>query len=265
MRCALDGIGLIGPGLAGWPAARAILAGAAYDAQAPAVIAAPAMLPPAERRRVGVPVKLALAVGMEAAQHAQRDPATLATVFASSSCDPDNVHEICLSLAENAREVSPTRFHNSVHNAPSGYWSIAARARAPSTSLACHNWSFAAGLLEAAAQLVHEAEQVLLIAYDSPYPQPIGPHHPMVAPFGVALLLARASSANSLAQLEIELAPGTSEDRLADPGLERLRLGNPAARALPLLEALAHGGQRLVRLAHVGGNTVSVTVAGAAC
>ena len=77
MKCAIDGIGLIGPGLAGWEASRAILAGAAYDAQAATVIAAPAMLPPAERRRVGVPVKLALAVGMEAALHAQRDPAAL--------------------------------------------------------------------------------------------------------------------------------------------------------------------------------------------
>jgi len=62
MKCAIDGIGLIGPGLAGWEASRAILAGAAYDAQAATVIAAPAMLPPAERRRVGVPVVVANAI-----------------------------------------------------------------------------------------------------------------------------------------------------------------------------------------------------------
>ena len=265
MKCAIDGIGLIGPGLAGWEASRAILAGAAYDAQAATVIAAPAMLPPAERRRVGVPVKLALAVGMEAALHAQRDPAALPTVFASSSCDPDNVHEICLSLAENAREVSPTRFHNSVHNAPSGYWSIAAKARAPSTSLACHDWTFAAGLLEAAAQLVHEAESVLLIAYDSPYPQPIAPHHPMIAPVGVALVLARAPGAHSLAQLEISLEAGAQDDAMADPALDTLRLGNPAARALPLLAALARGGQHTVRLAHVAGNSVRLSVGALPC
>ncbi len=265
MRCALEGIGLIGPGLAGWADGRAVLAGGAYDAQAQTVVPSPALLPPAERRRVGVPVKLALAVGMEAAQHAGRDPAGLPTVFASSSCDPDNVHEICLSLAENAREVSPTRFHNSVHNAPSGYWSIAAKARAPSTSIACHDQTFVAGLLEAAAQLVGEAEAVLLIAYDSPYPWPIGPHHPMTAPMGVALVLAREPGPNSLAQLELALDPAGADDGFDDTALERLRLGNPAARALPLLAAVARGGANRVRLAHVGGNALQVRVQAGPC
>mgnify|MGYP002075717815 CR=1 FL=1 len=34
-------------------------------------------------------------------------------------------------FASDDRLISPTRFHNSVHNAPSGYWSIAARSTRP--------------------------------------------------------------------------------------------------------------------------------------
>ena len=35
--------------------------------------------------------------------------------------DCDNVHAICESLATPERQVSPTRFHNSVHNAAAGW------------------------------------------------------------------------------------------------------------------------------------------------
>ncbi len=260
MKVFVEGIGLVGPGLAGWQASRAALAGHAPYAPEPTVVPSPSVLPPAERRRVGVPVKLALAAGMEAAQHAGRDPSTLATVFASSSCDPDNVHAICVSLAENAREVSPTRFHNSVHNAPSGYWSIAAHARPASTSLACHDWTFPAGLLEAAAQVCVDADAALLIAYDCAYPQPIAPYHPIGAPFGVALVLAREAGPHALAQIDIALVRDAHADTMTDAALEDVRAHNPAARSLPLLSALAAAAPRCVQIAHVGGNALRIDV-----
>jgi hypothetical protein len=51
-------------------------------------------LPPAERRRVGIAIKLALASGFEAVQHAGADAAQLATVFSSTGGDCDNCHNI---------------------------------------------------------------------------------------------------------------------------------------------------------------------------
>ena len=155
MRLFVEGIGLLGPGLNGWQASRPALAGRAAYVRAPTVVTASDRLPPAERRRTGIPVKLALAVGYEALTNAGRDAATTATVFTSSGADSDNVHQICEALATREREVSPTRFHNSVHNVAAGYWSIAARSQEPSTSLCCYDASFAAGLLEAAAQIQH--------------------------------------------------------------------------------------------------------------
>src|SRR5665647_1155890 len=121
----LDGVGLFGPGLTGWEQACEVLAGRQPYVAAPTALPAVEKLPPAERRRVGIPVKLSLAIGLAAARHAGADLASLATVFSSTEADCANTHAILEALASNDRALSPTRFHNSVHNAPSGYWSIA--------------------------------------------------------------------------------------------------------------------------------------------
>jgi len=82
----------------------------------------------------------------------------------------------CKTLASDDRSISPTRFHNSVHNAPAGYWGIASGAMTPATVLCAHDASFGAGLLEALTQLAvdgslgFERGGTLLIAYDMPIP-----------------------------------------------------------------------------------------------
>src|SRR5450631_3143404 len=107
MRAFVEGVGLLGPGLNGWQASRPLLAGDASYAYAPTVVTASELLPAAERRRTGLPVKLALAAGSAAFVHAARDAATTATVFSSSSGDGDNLHHICATLAAPEREISP--------------------------------------------------------------------------------------------------------------------------------------------------------------
>ena len=82
---------------------------------------------------MGAVVKLALAVGLEACAHAGAIPARLPAVFTSSGGDGRNCHEICAALASAERLISPTRFHNSVHNAAAGYWGIATGAPRPRT------------------------------------------------------------------------------------------------------------------------------------
>ena len=233
MRAYVHGVGLLGPGLSGWPAGRAVLAGAQPYVPARTVIPPSELLPPAERRRAGVPVKLALAVGREAFAAAAQDAARAATVFASSSSDGDILHQLCEVLTTPEREVSPTKFMNSVHNAAAGYWSIATQSREPSTSLCCYDASFAAGLLEAAVQIAVDRRPTALIACDAPYPEPLHATRPIQGEFGIALAL---GPEKGLAALEVELAQGV-ESRLDDEELEKLRLGNPAARSLTLLAA----------------------------
>ncbi len=262
MRAFVEGVGLCGPGLNGWPASRPLLCGAAAYHAAPTAIAASDLLPATERRRVGVPVKLALAVGQEAFTNAGRDVVATATVFTSSGGDCDNVHQLCETLASPEREVSPTRFHNSVHNVAAGYWSIATRSRAASTSLCCHDASFAAGLLEAAIQAGIDGRAVALIAYDHPYPAPLDAVRPVCASFGTALVLVPRPTARVFAVLDVEFVAQVGEPtRMPGAGLEAVRTSVPAGRALPLLAALARGSSEILALDCARNAHLRVTVA----
>jgi hypothetical protein len=213
----------------------------------PTVVSASDLLPAAERRRTGIAVKVALTIAHQACVHAGRDPASVATVFSSSSGDGETVHHIFETLASSEREVSPTRFHNSVHNAAAGYWSIATQSREPSTSLCCYDASFAAGLLDAATQVVVDGKSVALIAYDHPYPEPLHSKRPLSGTFGVALVLAPQPTHRAIARLDLSLSATPADaTRMANEELEALRSGIPAARSLPLLAALACGQSAVV-------------------
>ena len=184
----VQGIGVLGPGIGAWPQCAAILRGEIRHELAPTLPPPPTLLPAAERRRTNTSVKLALAVGLEAVQSAGVEPRQLLSVFSSSGADGQNCHEICETLAGRAREVSPTRFHNSVHNAAAGYWSIATGAMRACNVLCAHDASFAAGLLEAMTQLSGARAPVLLVSYDSPYPPPLHAKRPIADAFALALL-----------------------------------------------------------------------------
>jgi hypothetical protein len=208
------------------------------------------LLPPAERRRASRLVKAALGVGLEAVSHAGADAATLATVFASSSGDGHNCHALCETLASDDRQVSPTRFHNSVHNAAAGYWGIATGAMAPSQVLCAFDAGFAAGVLEAMAQVATSAMPILLISYDAEYPEPIFAKRPVPDAGGVALLFSPQRGPHSLAELKVSLG-GTAPAHMQDAALEKLRTDIPAMRALPMLELLAQGRAGVVSLEYL--------------
>lgn len=261
MRVYVEGIGLRGPGLDGWQASRAVLAGEQPYVAAPTNMNAGDMLPPAERRRAGVPIKLAMAVGQEAFAHAQRDAAQTATVFTSSGGDNENVHAICEILITAPREVSPTRFHNSVHNASAGYWGIAAHSREPSTSLCGFDSSFSVGLLDAVGQVVVDQVPVALLAYDHPYPEPLNGVRFIEANFGVALVLTPQRTERSLAALDVQfVAAAAAPTTMPEQQLESLRRNNPAARCLPLLASLACGTAQQVTYDYLGDCHLALTV-----
>ena len=258
----VEGVGLCGPGLAGWAASVPVLAGRQDYVPAPTGVPPSPLLPANERRRAARIVKIALAVGAEAFAAARRDPAETATVFASSGGDGDTIHEILGVLAAPAPELSPTRFHNSVHNAAAGYWSIATGSRAASSSLCCYDDSFAAGLLEAAVQAAAEHRAVGLIAYDVQYPAPLCEVRPIGAAFAVALVLSDAPTPASFARIELE--PRTefrASSVLATPALEALRRNTPAARSLPLLAALARREHGAVTLGYLDDMVLALRIA----
>jgi hypothetical protein len=236
-----------------------MLAGRAQYAPAPAMLPTPMHLAAAERRRTGRVVKLALAIAIEATTRAALDPAHLASVFSSSGGDGHNCHELCQALSLAGREISPTRFANSVHNAAAGYWSIATGAMAESNVLCAFDASFNAGLLEAMSQVIVDGAPVLLVAYDSEYPQPLHAKRPLPDAFGVAMVLTPQRQASSSAKLDATLTD-EAFDRMADPALEALRSAIPAARSLPLLRLLAQGQAGRTVLEYLDVSRVAVQV-----
>jgi hypothetical protein len=235
----IESVGLLAPGLSGWETSRAILAGQAPYVPTTLAPLKPTLLAPDVRRRTTDHIRLAIEVATEATRALGDEARLLPSVFASAESDGAITHDICSEVAKDSPQVSPTRFHNSVTNAPAGYWCMSVGSQAPSTSIAGWDATFAVGLLESCMQLLTEAPRVLLVAHDTPMPEPLASVRPITAIFGVALVLAREPSDRALAKLELAIADGNPETTLGDTNLETLRLGNPAARALPLLAALA--------------------------
>jgi Beta-ketoacyl synthase, N-terminal domain len=259
LAASVQGIGVLGPGLRDWAATRAILRGEVDHRSEVTVLPVPAVLPPAERRRAGRIIKLAMAIGGEAVSHAGVDPHTLPTVFTSAGGDGENCHEICSTLASDDRQISPTRFHNSVHNAAAGYWSIACGCTEPSTSLCANDSSFGAGLLEAASQLAGGQNAVMLVAYDIDYPFPLGARRPIPDAFGVAMVLTAAAGEQALARITLQLCDAPAAT-MNDAGLEQMRRRIPAARSLPLLQCLANDGPQSVVIDYLGDTRLLVAV-----
>jgi hypothetical protein len=255
----VEGVGILGPGLRNWHGAAAVLSDRAPYEPAATVVSPPAILPAAERRRTGRVVQLAVGVAVEATTHAAADPAQLPSVFASSGGDGQNCHAICVALAAEGREMSPIRFSNSVHNAAAGYWSIATAAMTASTVLNAFDGSFAAGMLEAVAQVAVSGRPVLLVAYDCEYPEPLHSKRPLPDAFAIGLVLAPARSGGSLARVEAALTD-CAPHALPEPRLEALRKSIPAARGLSLLRRLALRSGGVVVVEYRGATGVSLKI-----
>jgi len=233
----VEGIGFWGDGLPSWEAAREFVASGALPADAPAR-PSPELLPPNERRRAPGSVAVALEAATAACRAAGVDPAALPSVFASTHGDLGITDYICATLASDASALSPTRFHNSVHNAAAGYWTIGAGSHAPATAISSRDASFAQGLVEAMSQLWAGAPRVLLVAYDAPSAGPLAAVSPSQGLLGGALVLSRQADARH------PRLRGTFVDAVAPrpAGPLARRLGaNAMAPMLPLFQALASG------------------------
>jgi len=239
LRVFLEGISVLGPAMPDWNRAREILSTPNTPfAPEPVILPAPELLPSSERRRAGNAIKLSMAAALAAVRDANADAALLANVFSSTGSDCENCHNILETLASDDRQISPTRFHNSVHNAPAGYWSIATHCMAASTTLSVYDAGFSAGLLEAAAQTLTSGERCLLVAFDTKYPEPLYSARPIPHYFAVGFVVNSHATNETKATLDISLCRDPANE-IVDAQLEQLRRSVPSARVLPLLQLLA--------------------------
>ena len=240
LALAVEAIGVCAAGLPDWRAARAMLRDEArLDVAAPLRLAASA-LPSTERRRANDTSRWALQVAMEAtADLDAASRAALATVFASADGDGAVLAQMLQDLAADRVALSPTTFHNSVFNAPAGYWSIAAHAPAASTTLCAGDGSFAAGLLEAVAQANGAGASVLLVACDHPFPthSPIATRTRTV--FACALRLRPPAVGHAALGVITAVGPRSGAPSVLPGELQAAFEGNASAAALALLRAIA--------------------------
>ena len=263
MELYINGIGILGPGLANWAEGRILLASESPSCEAAMPEPGASLLPANEQRRSSESVRWALHVAQEAMQHAETDPLEVTSIFASSEGETGVLDRLCRALAEPQRTISPTLFHHSVHNAASGYWGVATGSQQSSTALACYDSSFCAALLEAAAYVHTDERPVLLVAYDLPPPPPLFAARPLGGGFATALLLTRAPGPHNLAQLDLTLSNDLSGEAtiMDDVRLETLRTRNQAAQSLPLLAAIARPCDTLVCLQYLEAQHVLIRVA----
>jgi len=244
MKAYVHGVGLAAPGLPDWQTGQAVFRGeVSYQAE-PIVANKIQLLPRNEARRAGLSVRLAFQAAEEACVGI--NTATLASVFASSAADISIAEKICSDLADPAKSVSPTQFHNSVHNTAAGYWGIATGCREPANSVAGGIDSFVVGLREAWALLLSEVESVLLVCFDTEGSGLLHAVRPSIhASCALAMVLSRKESGAvaCLSDLsQTDMAPTTFDNA----ELEHFRQHNPAARGFALLSALAAPGKSQV-------------------
>jgi hypothetical protein len=227
--------------LPGWEIASAVLRGDGAPADPPAKRPSPQLLAPAERRRAPDTVALALEVAGAAVAASGRNAADLPCVFASAHGDLGINDYMCGTLAADPLLLSPIKFHNSVHNAAVGYWTIGTGCMAASNSLAAYESSFASGLLEAAAQCAADQRAVLLAGYDMPAVGALASVTTSREMLAVALVLSPTRSARTVASFEWTLAAGALPATPVRSDAARALQVNAMADALPLFEALARG------------------------
>lgn len=238
MQLYVNSIGFAAQGMPTWQEAQQVLNGSAVYQPTELDKYKPKSLPPNERRRATQLVRLAFRAAEDAIENASLSAEDLATVFSSSGGDYPIIDQICTALAKEDRAVSPTQFHNSVHNSAAGYWSIGVGSTKSSNSLSAYEHSFSQGLIEAAGMVLVDGLDTLLAVYDICPPPRLQKKLLILQEFGMAMVLSKDKK-NGNIELNLELLDEGGETKVSLSELDALYKTNPAAKSLPLLELIA--------------------------
>ncbi len=242
MKLHIRGVGLWTTGIQSW---QQLVDGLSDDFQNPTAQEKspnPESIPSRERRRAPLSVKLALEVCEQACREADLNAKTLPSFFTSAMGDTHITDYMCTTLRSESKLLSPTRFHNSVHNAPSGYWTISTGDHSNSGYIGGFLASFPIALWEAAIFAEHNNCAVLLTSMDVAHQAPFTDICAAEHDFAMSLVL---SPDGPGPVINIDCLPGQAEwSRPNNARLRRIAEGNASGRALALLEAAAHSDQR---------------------
>jgi len=233
----IAGIGLWGPYFSDWGSFVVSLKTGDWPDDA---MLQPDLIPPRERRRAPLSVKLAVETMSQACEMAHLDPGQAAVVFSSAMGDIEITDYMCKTLVAPPRLISPTKFHNSVHNATTGYWSIVSQTHAATNAVSAYQYTAPAALLETLIQAAEEPAPVLLVAQEMAAVGPLYAACPSTQPFSMALLITRKGHcAKPLASIGFEVQPSAVNWPLLPAALDEQLGSNFGAKLLPLAAALA--------------------------
>ncbi|MDC0361736.1 beta-ketoacyl synthase chain length factor [Halioglobus sp.] len=247
MRCRISGIGAWGPGFSNWAELRSQLGHTEKNCKRPATkietaSPRPEIIPANERRRAPLPVKIAIEASTQALNMSGLDPASVACVFGSGLGDTEITDYMCRAVNAQAPKLSPTKFHNSVHNAAAGYWTISTKCMKSANSIAGYTNTVGLCLLEGISICLTDSAPVLITVFDAAASNTYRELFDCQDSFAAAILISpedMISNKPDIATLSIR-SSNTEHvtPALANSKLDTLCDTNPAAKMLLLLEQL---------------------------
>lgn len=197
-------------------------------------------LPPAERRRLNPLTVLVLRAAEVLLQNRPRE-LLRNTPLVLGSADGDGAVLLKLMRALGDHQpLSPTQFHNSVNNAPAGYWSIGLSSTTSTTAIAAGVDTLEVALAEAGMLALATGAPTLMVCATLAFPDELAVMRPDSAPLAVAAWCMPSPTACAW---RCALAPAAAQagardlatlsQAFADQGLASL----PYARAVPRLGA----------------------------
>jgi hypothetical protein len=181
------------------------------------------------RRRASALTRISVDVFEQSTRAAGVDPSTIPTVWATAHGEHGTAIKLLKMMLRGEGKVSPTHFHNSVHNTSSAYASIAAGNGSASTTLTGGPELVSSAILEAFCHLDAGTPEIVVVLSDEPLHPPFE-RADMPEPLAISFVFASepGDAPFRLSNLRRELLP---------PIKPHERLGSLYVSAgLPLLE-----------------------------
>jgi len=197
-----------------WSVDGATLAGVGTAETSASVIE----LPSAERRRLN-PLSAATLRAAERLVAARPRDAVREVPLVFGSADGDGAVLLKLLRALREREpLSPTQFHNSVHNAPAGYWSIGLSSTAATTAIAAGADTPEVALAEAGLQAIAANAPAIMVVANGRFTDELAVPRPGAQPLTLA---AWCEPLQPTSRWRCALTPRSAETTADGPTLEQ--------------------------------------------
>jgi hypothetical protein len=187
------------------------------------------LLPPMLRRRTSLLTRMAAEVAEQAIKAGELDARAVPVIYGSVYGEIRTTVDILAGMLDPAAPMSPTKFHNSVHNTAAGYVSIASQNRSGNAALTAGAATVAMGVLECAGLVAQTGAPALLVIAEEALPEPLAAGR-TYGPLAAAFALAPGHMSGRTCRLE--------QGEAAAVALPAALAANPCAPALALVDAL---------------------------